>query len=63
MQRKVRLTPVRLLVLGYLAVIVLGTILLVLPFSTRSRESAGFLDALFTTVSASCVTGLVVHDT
>ena len=34
-----------------------------LPFATRSHESAGFMDALFTATSAVCVTGLVVHDT
>ena len=63
MQRKVRLTPVRLMVLGFLAVIVLGTVLLLMPFATRSRECAGFINAFFTTVSASCVTGLVLQDT
>ena len=63
MQRKIRLTPVRSLVLGYLAVILLGTLLLILPISTHKTGSASFMDALFTTVSASCVTGLVLHDT
>lgn len=63
MQRKIRLTPVRLLVLGYLAVILLGTLLLILPISTHKTGSASFMDALFTTVSASCVTGLILHDT
>lgn len=63
MQKKIRLTPVRLLVLGYLAVIVLGTVLLILPFSSRKMGSATFMDAFFTTVSASCVTGLVIRDT
>lgn len=63
MQKKIRLTPVRLLVLGYLCVIVLGTILLILPISTRKMGSASFMDAFFTTVSASCVTGLVIRDT
>ncbi len=63
MQRKIRMTPVRLLVLGYLSIIIVGTILLLLPFSTQSGESAPFMDALFTAVSASCVTGLVLRDT
>ena len=63
MQKKIRLTPVRLLVLGYLCVIILGTILLILPISTRKMGSASFMDAFFTTVSASCVTGLVIRDT
>lgn len=63
MQRKIRLTPVRLLVLGYLCVIILGTVLLILPFSSKITGSASFMDALFTTVSASCVTGLIIQDT
>ena len=63
MQRKIRLTPVRLLVLGYLAVIIIGTLLLMIPFSSKITGSASFMDALFTTVSASCVTGLIVQDT
>ncbi len=63
MQRKIRLTPVRLLVLGYLSVIIIGTILLIIPFSSQITGSASFMDALFTVVSASCVTGLVVQDT
>ena len=63
MQRKIRMTPVRLLVLGYLATIIIGTILLLLPISTKEMATAPFMDALFTAVSASCVTGLVLHDT
>ena len=63
MQRKIRLTPVRLLVLGYLAVILIGTLLLIIPFASKITGSASFMDALFTTVSASCVTGLIVQDT
>ena len=63
MQRKIRLTPVRLLVLGYLAVIIIGTLLLIIPFASKITGSASFMDALFTTVSASCVTGLIVQDT
>ena len=63
MQRKIRLTPVRFLVLGYLAIILIGAILLVLPPSSKIDGGAPFMDALFTAVSASCVTGLVLHDT
>ena len=63
MQKRFKLTPVRLLVLGYLCVIVLGTVLLVLPVSSRPDGGASFMDALFTTVSASCVTGLIVQPT
>ncbi|KOR82583.1 TrkH family potassium uptake protein [Paenibacillus solani] len=58
-----RLSPPRILVLGFAAIILLGTALLMLPISTRTGESLGFIDALFTSTSATCVTGLVVVDT
>ncbi len=48
--------------MGYLAVIAVGTILLMLPVSSRSG-SVPFSDALFTSVSAACVTGLIRFDT
>ncbi|MGG3281681.1 TrkH family potassium uptake protein [Paenibacillus solani] len=57
------LSPPRILVLGFAAIILLGTVLLMLPISTRTGESLGFIDALFTSTSATCVTGLVVVDT
>ena len=49
--------------MGYIAIIIIGTLLLMLPFASQSGESAGFVPALFTAVSSSCVTGLVVLDT
>ncbi len=52
----------RYLALGYLTVILLGSVLLVLPFSSRDG-GASYLDALFTATSAACVTGLVPFDT
>ena len=55
-------SPARTLVLTFLAVIAAGTVLLVLPFSA-ARSPIGLLDALFTSTSATCVTGLVVLDT
>ena len=64
MSKKLRtLSDTRILVLGYFAVIILGAILLKLPFATRSGESTNFFDAIFTATSATCVTGLVVYDT
>lgn len=53
----------RYLALGYLLAIVAGSILLILPFSTRGGETTSYLDALFTATSATCVTGLAVYDT
>lgn len=49
--------------LSFLALIAVGTLLLMLPCATQSGRSAPFLTALFTTVSASCVTGLTVENT
>ncbi|MFC1919570.1 TrkH family potassium uptake protein [Chloroflexota bacterium] len=48
---------------GFTCVIGIGTILLMLPISSRSGELTPFVDALFTSTSAVCVTGLVVVDT
>ena len=51
------------LMLGYAVIITAGTILLVLPISSKGPSSTGIVDALFTATSATCVTGLVVFDT
>lgn len=48
---------------GFFVLILSGALLLTLPFASRDGESVGFLNALFTATSASCVTGLVVVDT
>lgn len=61
--KKRRLTSYQIIILGFSDVILLGTALLMIPFSTRDRVGTSFLDALFTSTSAVCVTGLVVHDT
>lgn len=55
--------PGRVIILGFLSVIVLGALLLHLPVSARSGQTTPFLDCLFTATSATCVTGLVVVDT
>jgi trk system potassium uptake protein TrkH len=52
-----------LLIYGFMALIALGTALLMLPISTRDGSVPSFIDALFTATSASTVTGLVVVDT
>lgn len=56
-------SPTRVIILGYLCLLLLGTILLSLPISTKSGTATPLLDALFTATSAICVTGLVVVDT
>lgn len=58
-----RLSSSQIIILGFAAVILLGSLLLMLPFSTVHGQGAPFADALFTATSAVCVTGLVVHDT
>ena len=53
----------RVIALTFLGIILCGTILLALPFSSRNGQSAGPVTALFTATSATCVTGLVLADT
>lgn len=55
--------PTQILVMGFLAIIILGAILLNLPVASNDGQSIGFIDALFTATSAVCVTGLVVVNT
>ncbi|MBQ4150798.1 MAG: Trk family potassium uptake protein [Clostridia bacterium] len=63
MKSKKTLSPVQMITLSFAAVTLVGTLLLMLPFASRSGKSVSFIDALFTSTSASCVTGLVVGDT
>ncbi len=57
------LSQTQLIAYGFFTVILAGSLLLMLPFASRDGQSAGFLNALFTATSATCVTGLVVADT
>ena len=57
------MTASRTICLGFLALIVIGTLLLLLPFSTQSGSWNNPIVALFTATSAVCVTGLIVVDT
>lgn len=61
--KKKRLTSFQIIIIGFLFVILMGSFLLMLPVSAKNGEITPFLDALFTATSATCVTGLVVHDT
>ena len=58
-----RQPPGRLIVVGFALVILLGTGLLLLPISVRDGVNVSFIDALFTSTSAVCVTGLIAIDT
>ena len=60
---KRRFSPFQIIVGGFLCLILLGTLLLMLPCSSRTEGSVSFADCLFTATSAVCVTGLVVRDT
>jgi trk system potassium uptake protein TrkH len=55
--------PAAAVVAGFALAVGVGTLLLMLPVATTDGTSAGLVTALFTTVSAVCVTGLVVVDT
>ena len=56
-------SPFRIIIFGFLLVILLGSFLLMLPISAKDGGVTPFLDALFTATSAVCVTGLVIYDT
>ena len=60
---KRKLSSSQIILFGFAGVILIGTLLLMLPFATNSGNSASFWDALFTSTSAVCVTGLIVQDT
>lgn len=57
----IKASPARLFVFSFLGLVLIGTVLLLLPFSTTNGITV--IDALFTSTSAVCVTGLVVVDT
>ena len=58
-----RLSAPQIIIISFAAAILLGSLVLMLPFATRDGLGASFPDALFTAISATCVTGLVVRDT
>lgn len=58
-----RQPPARLIALGFAAVILLGSVLLILPCSVREGQEVRYIDALYTSTSAVCVTGLLSIDT
>lgn len=55
--------PMRMIAVSFAAVILVGTLLLMLPVSSNDGQVTEFLDCLFTATSATCVTGLIVFDT
>lgn len=63
LKRKMRLSPTQIIALVFVGLILLGALLLSLPIASRNGTSPGFLETLFTSTSATCVTGLVMFDT
>lgn len=62
-KKPLHLTPSQTIMIGFALMIFVGALLLNLPIASKSGESVGFLNALFTATSANCVTGLVVVNT
>lgn len=60
---KRKLTYTQIIALGFFCVVLLGGLLLCLPISSRAGQWTPFPNALFTSTSATCVTGLIVYDT
>lgn len=60
---KNKLSQAQFIVVGFLIIVMISTVLLMFPFASRDGGYTPFLDCLFTSVSATCVTGLVVVDT
>lgn len=60
---KIQLSPPSLLILSFIVLISMGTLILAMPEMTTDGMGLPFVDALFTSISASCVTGLIVVDT
>lgn len=58
-----RLSPTHVIIFGFLAIIFVGALFLVMPFSSKTGEFTSPLTALFTATSATCVTGLITVDT
>ncbi len=58
-----RLSAAQIIALGFASLILLGSGLLMLPGSVKDGVSLRYVDALYTSTSAVCVTGLIVKDT
>lgn len=63
LKKKFKLNGVQILALGFLLLILVGATLLSLPISSKNGEYTNFLDAMFTSTSAVCVTGLITLNT
>lgn len=62
-RQKRQMSSFKVIILGFLGVILAGALLLMLPIASKEGKMTPFPDTLFTATSAVCVTGLVVKDT
>ena len=63
LHKRIHFTTFQIIIAGFVTIILIGTLLLMLPISSQNGTATSFHDALFTSTSAVCVTGLVVQDT
>lgn len=63
LHKKIHFTSFQIIIAGFAAIIFIGALLLTFPISSQSGVATPFHEALFTSTSAVCVTGLVVRDT
>lgn len=61
--RRIKSSPIQIITLGFAGIVFIGAVLLSLPVASKNGVGISFLDALFTSTSATCVTGLVIYDT
>ena len=61
-RRGIKLSPAQYIAIGFIIIIFAGALLLMLPLSNKNGQSIPFINALFTAVSATCITGLSVYD-
>ena len=58
-----RFSQTRFIVLGFIIIILIGTLLLMTPLASKDNSMTSFMDCIFTAVSTTCVTGLAAVDT
>ena len=63
LRKRMKLSPTQIIAVTFALIILVGTLLLMLPISSRNGQSVGVLQSLFTATSATCVTGLILGDT
>lgn len=61
--KKIKFSTTQMIVFGFLAAILIGTALLMLPIATKPGETTTLIDAMFTATTSICVTGLVTVNT